>query len=332
MQDSKTWIKIQAERKQKSNTNDFLGPDSFPWLQLLIIALSKKNKRRKKIKDDVEKKTFLFSSLCQCILTPFLQLHTLQAVHIRVSEKDCSPTRHWTSVLDTCILQTILQWGNVFHANAEVTISAAVGGAAILRVGIRQLHEMNHFRTDPEPGSSVRKFLVRAVGIHLQTQSATVEIKGALQILAEDSDVMDSMEEDAAWRSRWCRIEILLFINSKIRKEMSRDLTYLWWRCWRSSWGCKGCSQTWEIYLVPRRSLKLHLQLWEQRYDELRGAQMFCIGMRQRWAHWNGTTTYAHEAGTHLPFENAILGWCTAWTAVFIGQTDPRTRINVKYF
>jgi len=57
---------------------------------------------------------------------------------------------------------------------------------------------MNHFRADPKPGSSVREFVMGTVWVDFQAQDATIEIKRTFESLAQQSNVMDSMEKDSA--------------------------------------------------------------------------------------------------------------------------------------
>lgn len=86
--------------------------------------------------------------------------------------------------------------------NAKVAVPAAVLGAAGQRVGVGQLHQVDHLGTDPQPGPSVGQLVVRAVGVDLQAQGAAVEVKAALQAGAQQRYVVHACGGRGAGGSR----------------------------------------------------------------------------------------------------------------------------------
>lgn len=68
---------------------------------------------------------------------------------------------------------------------------------AVQGVRVGQLHEVDHLGADPEPGAAVGELVVWAVGVDLEPEEAAVELEGALEVLADDGDVVDAADADA---------------------------------------------------------------------------------------------------------------------------------------
>lgn len=83
-----------------------------------------------------------------------------------------------------------------------MAVAAAVLGAAVQRVRIVQLHQVDHLRADPQPGTAVGELIVRAVGVHLQAQGAAVKVQRALEILAEERDMVHAVEQNTTCSMR----------------------------------------------------------------------------------------------------------------------------------
>mmetsp|Transcript_26918 Transcript_26918/g.68529 ORF Transcript_26918/g.68529 Transcript_26918/m.68529 type:complete len:202 (+) Transcript_26918:1289-1894(+) len=126
-------------------------------------------------------------------LAPLLQLHHLQAVHVRVTEEHCRAAAHAHGVLDACSLQLLHQGLDVGHAHTEVAVTAAVLGAASEGVRVGQLHEVDHLRADPQPLATVRQLVVRAVRVDLQAQNALVKLQRALQVGNQQGHMVHTM-------------------------------------------------------------------------------------------------------------------------------------------
>ena len=63
-------------------------------------------------------------------------------------------------------------------------------------VGVRQLHQVNHLRPDPQPRPAVRQFILRTLGVNFQSEQSAVERHGALEVVANHRDVMDALYLD----------------------------------------------------------------------------------------------------------------------------------------
>jgi len=127
-------------------------------------------------------------------LPPWGSLDTLEGIAVRVAEEDCRPSRLAGSVFDACGLELLLDGSYRLHANAEVTVPAAMRRPSLKRVRVGELHEMDHLRSDPQPGSGVRELIMRTFRVDCQPEGLAVELHGALKITDDQSNVVDALE------------------------------------------------------------------------------------------------------------------------------------------
>mmetsp|Transcript_18475 Transcript_18475/g.55734 ORF Transcript_18475/g.55734 Transcript_18475/m.55734 type:complete len:253 (-) Transcript_18475:176-934(-) len=126
--------------------------------------------------------------------SPGPSFNTLQSVLIWVPEEDGGAARLAASVGDASRLQPRLQRCHRLETNTDVPVASAVLGATLHGVRVWQLHEVDHFWTDPQPPPSVGQLIIGSLRVGLQSQHTLVEIQRPIQILRQESHVVYPLE------------------------------------------------------------------------------------------------------------------------------------------
>ena len=115
-------------------------------------------------------------------LPPRGGFNAFKRVHVRVAKKNSRPSRLADSVIHTCRIELRLDGSNTLHTHAEMSISSAMSRPSIAWVRVGELHQVNHFCADPQPGSRIREFVVGAIRVDREAEGFAVELQRELEI------------------------------------------------------------------------------------------------------------------------------------------------------
>mmetsp|Transcript_10931 Transcript_10931/g.40437 ORF Transcript_10931/g.40437 Transcript_10931/m.40437 type:complete len:292 (-) Transcript_10931:218-1093(-) len=129
---------------------------------------------------------------------PLQPLHHLDCVAIRVPEENRGAATATRRVRDVFVCKRVRQRAQVSHPDTEMPIFSAVRRTElqVVRIGIRQFHQVQHLAAHHEPRAVVRELVVRSVGVHREPEHPVVEIHRPFHGSHNHGDVMDALNFD----------------------------------------------------------------------------------------------------------------------------------------